>query len=564
MGTLDEIHQSIPNSTDSQGNGHGRVKRVAPIIAIGAISGVLGTFLGLYSAYEISQLKTRLSEQGRNHNLLVHVTKRQEEQVHKIIENLNAITAIIKSMIKYNPALIAAQIYSQLSLFEARLIMATNAVQQLQHRRLAVDILDTYQLTEMHKAISAVAKQRGYTLLPERLNDYFQLETSYLRQGEDILIMLHVPCIIHDQMLTIYRYIPFPYPLPVSQPQENYSISDMLLHRSTSYYTGDSQTFIGDTVIDALIIIPETDMIAVGLNRKYKTLSEGDLAACVKRNRVYLCEKHQVLLTNLANSCLGSIFDRNSQGVKENCKLERKRLRETVYQLSATDHLLFTPKPYTTQIECNNGSHFPLYLAQTTKIHIPEECKVNLHSHSIQSDYNIRISPEPLHVPWEWDPLTLPADLLLDAAIIDQKITMLDKNIKNLLNETSRPTNFRAMLNKEFNDPAIFPWYIWAGIFISMFAFIGLVVWYCYNSSQQRRYAQVPQQPQSIQMISIPAPTQTPTASSVTDRQPPQNPFDEIEVPKFHRSPARPAPPPPTPTDPASYLQLPPTYSLQN
>jgi hypothetical protein len=519
--TLDEILKQSPQSTLLQEHDHSRVKRVAPLVVFAAISGVLGTFLGMYNAWEISVLKNRLNEVSKNHNLLVQVTKKQEEQIHKITENMNAICSLIKLMVQHNPALISAQISAQLDLFQSRLTRATNAVQQLQHRRLAVDLLDSVQLDEMHKAIKAVAEQRGYTLLPERLSDYFQLEASYLRQGKDILIMLHVPCILHDQMLTIYRYIPFPYPLPnkiVSDPttiQER--ISDTTITHSKTVGKEDPLE-----AIDALIIIPEAEMIAVGRERKFKILSQGDLAACIKRNRVFLCEKHQVLHTNLASSCLGSIFDRNEIGVKENCKLERKRLRETVYQLSATDHILFTPHPYTTEIICKNGSHFPLYLSQTTKIHIPEECKVTLNSHSIQSDYNIRISPEPLNVPWQWNPLSLPADLLLDAAMIDGKINALTQNLTSLFNETAVKTDFQQMINAQFSSPSAFPWFIWASIFASVIALLLLMFWYCYNSHQMHRYQNPPQSGPSVQLIQMPQP---------------QAPPQELQKPGYHLPP---------------------------
>ena len=131
--TLDEIFASIPNSTNFHPT---RVKRVAPLVAFGAISGVLGTFLGMYSAYEVTQLKMRLNQQGKNHNLLVHVTKKQEERIHRIIENMNAIVQLIKLMVDFNPALIAAQ---------------------LQHRQLSIDLLATLQMTEMHRSIEEVA-----------------------------------------------------------------------------------------------------------------------------------------------------------------------------------------------------------------------------------------------------------------------------------------------------------------------------------------------------------------------------------------------------------------------
>jgi len=517
--TLDEIFKQNFSSTIPLD--HSRNKRMAPFLAFGAISGILGTFLGIYSVFEIEHLKTQLNDQARNHNLLVHVTKKQEEQIHKITENMNAICSLIKLMVQYNPALIAAQISNQLDLYDARLTRAVNAVQELQNRRLSVDLLDTYQMLELQKAVLEVAKERGYTVLPERLTDFFQLETSYLRQGNDILILLHVPCVVHEQLLTIYRYIPFPYPLSTKIQPDSTTISDAL-SMTTRNMTIPMKTESDDATIDALIITPEADLIAVGKNRRYKVLSESDLSSCIRRNRVYLCEKHQVLHTDLATSCLGSIYDRNAIGVRNNCKLIRKQLKETVYQISANDHLLFTPRPYTTQLECKNGTHFPLYLEQTTKLHIPDDCSVALLSHSIQSDYTIRISPEPLHVPWAWDPLSLPADLLLDAALIDRKLNTLDKNLKDLANETSSATDFHAMMNSKFSDPMSFPWFIWAAIIASVLGLSILILWYCYNAQQERKYQRlIKQQHVHLQPLlppTAPQPQQPehPTANSTT------------------------------------------------
>ena len=177
---FEDIFKEIPNSTKTEFNPHSRQKRVAPLLVVGGIAGVLGTFMGMYNMYEISKLKERLNDMDKNHNLLVHVTERQEEQINRITENMNAICLLIKLMTEFNPALIAEQITAQINLFETRLTMATNAVQQLQHRRLAVDFLDTLQLEEMHKAVQVIANSRKYTLMPERLSDYFQLEASYL------------------------------------------------------------------------------------------------------------------------------------------------------------------------------------------------------------------------------------------------------------------------------------------------------------------------------------------------------------------------------------------------
>jgi hypothetical protein len=117
----------------------------------------------------------RLNQQGKNHDLLVLVTKKQEERIHRIIENMNAIIQLIKMMVDFNPALIAAQ---------------------LQHRQLSIDLLDTLQMTEMHRSIEEVAGAWGYVLTAEHSSNFFQFHAL------GILIMLHMPCINKDQMLT--------------------------------------------------------------------------------------------------------------------------------------------------------------------------------------------------------------------------------------------------------------------------------------------------------------------------------------------------------------------------
>ena len=482
---FDDIFNETPNSTSTrQSNDHIRRKRVAPLLVGGAvlgITGVLGTFMGMYNTYEITQLKDRLAESEKNHNLLVHVTKRQEEQIHRITENMNAIVSLIKLMSSKNPALIAEQISAQISLLEARLTMATNAVQQLQHRRLAIDYLDTWQLEEMHAATSNIAKERGYTLMPEKVSDYFQVEASYLRNGQDIIIMLHVPCIVHEQLLTIYRYIPLPFPIPKLTNIDKTTIADLYKHRM-----GDTMQ-AGAEEMDALMIVPEAELIAVSHDDKFQVLSQSDLASCIKRNKIYLCENHQVLHTDLSNSCLGSIYSNFEQGIKMNCRAMRKPLAETVYQLSPTNYLVFTPAPYKTTIECKNGANIPVFLTKIYQLHVPEDCKITLKSHEIQSDFNIRINPAPLDIPWSLDPMDLPADILLDAAIIDDKMKTLDTDLKILLNETSKKTDFDKMLNKGMSSPSSYPWFFWLTVIVACSAMALLAFWYIFNTIQSRK-----------------------------------------------------------------------------
>ena len=179
-----------------------------------------------------------------------------------------------------------------------------------------------------------------------------------------------------------------------------------------------------------------------------------------------------------------------------------------MYQLSPTDYLIFTPLPYKATIECKTGINLPVFLTQIYKLHVPEDCSIRLKSHLIQSDYNIRISPEPLNVPWSLDPMQLLADILLDAALIDNKIKELDSNLRTLLNETSKKTDFQSMLNIGLGSPGSYPWFVWLGGITSVTALFLLAFWYIYNSvqhyKQQKLFLTEPHHPTAPQIITNP------------------------------------------------------------
>jgi hypothetical protein len=113
----------------------------------------------------------------------------------------------------HNPTLIATHIEEQLNIFQDRVTKVTNLVQELQHHCLSVDLLNFKQLSVLHSEVQKTAKANGYEPLPIQLSDYFQLETSFIRQGSNIILLVHVPCISKTNLLNIYRYVPFPFPM---------------------------------------------------------------------------------------------------------------------------------------------------------------------------------------------------------------------------------------------------------------------------------------------------------------------------------------------------------------
>ena len=178
------------------------------------------------------------------------------------------------------------------------------------------------------------------------------------------------------------------------------------------------------------------------------------MQACTKRSQAYICERHQVTRSDLLGSCIGSLYLQSPQGVYENCNIGRVKLRETVYQISNTQHIIFTPSPINSQITCHNGSYFPIRIKNTKQIYIPEGCSIELINHTITSDFSIRTTSRSIHFEWDFDPLSLPdsAQLMIDSKSIDNKLSLIKKNLKAIQNDNIDDQEFEQLMISHYKS----------------------------------------------------------------------------------------------------------------
>ena len=465
-------------SFDSTEMAHLRHKRQL-FIAAALVMGLVGTFFGLFNQAEIHKISDHVSKLESTTNMLVHIAETHERHINQLVTDLSTLTNTIEIFLEYNPTLLLSKLNRQVNTIEGRVDSLEHTFQQLQTHRLSTKLLSHPQLLALHHEVQTLAAKTDTIPIPRNLHDYFQLETSYLRSNNQIIILLHVPCSSEQSLFTIFRYIPFPFPVAPSttaDPSTSLStIQDLinLEHVNPNY------------VQEGLVIKADTDMIAIGKNKQgkhqYVVLSDTDLEACYHRSHNYICEKQQVIRSDMSGSCLGALFIQNPEGIEENCRIERKQLRETVYRLSATEHLVFSPNPLITQIECKNGSHFPLRLKATSRISIPEGCSAQLHNHTIYSDPTLRIAPEALHFTWDFNPANLPnsAQLLEGTKHIGPQLAMIRKHLDQLANETIAKEVFAGLLVEHLTSPNSISILIWVILIVLAAALIYAgVQWY--------------------------------------------------------------------------------------
>ena len=378
--------------TDPDNNGNDTVRISRQILAgLGAAGGFLGTIFGIFNQIETNHLESHVSQLESSQNMLIQVSHKNSQNINALKAKIYHLDSIITMLIKYNPALVYAKLMSQVDDVADCLDSLLDTVQQLQHQKLSIKLLSLHQLHILFQSVQTTANLHNYSLLICNPQDISQLDVSYIRKNSDVIIMVHVPCLTDSHLLTIYCYANLPLPISALPPTSaaNATLSQITpIHTIQDILTQFTHPALLAPAQEALFFVPETELIAIGRNdgssHCYKLLSHADLTACVQCNHVFLCEGHQVLRTNLEGSCLGAIYLQSERGVRENCEIKRKPLREMVFQISATDHLIVSPYPHTSQITCNNGSHHPIRIRTTSRIKINPGCSLKLFNHTLR------------------------------------------------------------------------------------------------------------------------------------------------------------------------------------
>jgi hypothetical protein len=101
------------------------------------------------------------------------------------------------------------QVRSQLRFHLQKLI---RALQAAHYRRLSLDLLPSEKLKKLFDAAARKAKSHHHQLLLCHPSDLLQIETSYLHDGQDVHLMLHIPMAPLDSLLRLFQLRPFPLP----------------------------------------------------------------------------------------------------------------------------------------------------------------------------------------------------------------------------------------------------------------------------------------------------------------------------------------------------------------
>jgi hypothetical protein len=289
---------------------------------------------------------------------------------------MDMISHALQKVTLFNPAYVISHLLKAEHKVRSSIEMATHTIQQLQHRRLAIDFLSSSQLQTIFSKVQRISSAAGCRLVPEHPSDLLQLETSYFSSGSTISIVLHVPISPRESVLRLFRFKPFPLPLS-----------------------------------DHLTLTPkvDTDVLAISHGDRFSVeLRHADLMDCHSVNRFYLCEKHGVLRKTLSASCLGALWLQKFEEVHKLCGMQVQPYHEAVVQLANNWYLTYTPRAFTAPVQCQNGSETDLHLRVGVNKHrVDPSCRAILKDHVVIADMNQHLDVQIQHFEWAWDENTL-------------------------------------------------------------------------------------------------------------------------------------------------------------
>ena len=247
---------------------------------VNLISGIWGTYNGIYTHQQLDQLRRDLTKVEEHQDRLFAVTSAHQTA---ILQLDTAVSAILDSTLRHtaNPSSVTDVTLQRLvDMLERNIGKAQRAIQAAQLQRLSVDFLTVDQLQDLHAKCLTTATQHNSKLIVEYPSDFFQVELSYVYTKDDVVLVLHVPMVPTDALLRLMRYRSFPIPL-----------------RQDDLSTG---------------IIPRLDRDVLAISNGKERLSLevkfSDLMECHQLNSIYLCDRHGVLDQSAGDSCIGALY----------------------------------------------------------------------------------------------------------------------------------------------------------------------------------------------------------------------------------------------------------------
>jgi len=169
------------------------------------IGSIIGTFMGIYIDRQIQN-----ADALKDADLLLNINDEHANMLDNLDERVHsAFIELARSQKIENDEV--HQIWDAvLNQAEFRLNQLKDLLQNAQYHRLAMSWFNETQLENILDGVHKHAADSNVTPLITKVSDLYQIEMSYARKDDELVLILHVPTTMNDGVWTVYKYVPFP------------------------------------------------------------------------------------------------------------------------------------------------------------------------------------------------------------------------------------------------------------------------------------------------------------------------------------------------------------------
>ena len=422
-----------------------RFRRSPLAIPLFLAKGVFGTFMGLYNRRQQKQLQKEMQNTLKEQKRLVASLRSYAESFTQHHSQSSGLQALAHDLCPAAQVTLIVKILNLDRLIRDEMDRVTAAIQQAQLRRLSPTLLTSAQIKTLMDVVRQRTASLDAELLLENPTDLFQIETSYIFDGSDVTLILHIPMSHRGATLRLMRFHPFPL---------SFSSTHFLLPKPTHTLYGISSTE------------PRLSL----------DLTEADLEGCYRLGHIHLCERLGVLKSKTDLSCLGAMYAQKFRQSMELCQMDLVPLSENVLQLADNWFFIYSTATFTAYVNCLNHSSAEHHLAiGVNKIHISPTCSVKLKDHVLFSDTSLRVDSKIKQFAWNLDDVSFSASEVEEADEILEQIASEGANHPTLADVRQHTASGKRHVK----------WIIFF-ILVGVVAFIGLCVWIvCFVSTHK-------------------------------------------------------------------------------
>jgi hypothetical protein len=325
--------------------------------------------MGWFTQRRLNNLRVRLDEVEDQQHRLLYVQAVQIQRIEEIENSLKSLYEMLKT--SHSTWISYSSLDYSRDQLRANIQKLIRALQAAHHRRLSIDLLPSSTLKKLFDAAARKAHSHHHQLLLRHPSDLLQIETSYVHDGSEVHLILHIPMAPSDSLMRLFQLRPFPLP---------FSETHMLMPN------------------------PDNQILAISANadRFSIEMSAVHLLGCHRVNQVYMCERSGVLNRYLNDTCLGSLYMQDLEGATTLCEMAILPIGETVLQLQDNWYLVHSPVSLTSHIDCLNSSASEVFVRRgINRIHVSPSCRLHLTSHVLISNFAVTLDTVIKHYEWE-------------------------------------------------------------------------------------------------------------------------------------------------------------------